>query len=279
MPELIDSHAHVNFPAYDEDREVVLRRALDSQIWVVNVGSSLETSRSAVELAERYAEGVYAVIGLHPIHTAAAYSVPDELESGVSAEEEMDYDAYRKLAKNDKTLAIGEIGLDYHHFNDGDDIEGLKKKQREILIKFIALANEVGKPIMIHCWDAYDDLLEILREHPVAARGIVHSFVGGFRTAKKFIELGYYIGLNGVVTYTPDFDRLIKEVPLEKMVVETDSPYLTPGAKKKGEPVLARRNEPCLVMYVAEHIARVKNLTFAEVAAQTTANAQKVLKI
>ncbi len=255
QPQYIDSHAHVNFSDFDADRAEVLARALEAGVWVVNVGSNRESSEKAVEVAHEYEEGVYAVIGLHPTDIA----------------EDFGYDFYKKLAQDSKTLAIGEIGLDYHHFADGDDIEALKKKQKEVLIKFIDLANEVGKPVMLHCWDGYDDLLQILTDHPVEKSGIVHSFVGGFRTAKKFIELGYFIGLNGVVTYTPDFNRLIKEVPLEKMVIETDCPYLAPGAKKGG------RNEPILVREVAAHIAKIKEVEEEDVRVATLANSRQIL--
>lgn len=270
QPQYIDSHAHVNFSDFDTDREVVIKRALEAGIWVVNVGSDQESSEKAVEMAHEYEEGIYAVVGMHPTDIA-------DLPAGG-----FDYDFYKKLAQDLKALAIGEIGLDYHHFNEGDDVEALKARQKEVLIKFIDLANEVGKPVMLHCWDArpngpevagraYDDLLEILTDHPVEERGIVHSFVGGFRTAKKFIELGYFIGLNGVVTYTPDFNRLIIETPLEKMVIETDCPYLAPGAKK------GKRNEPLFVEEVAVHIAKIKEISEGEVARATTENTRKIL--
>jgi TatD DNase family protein len=187
--------------------------------------------------------------------------------------ESFDYEKYKILAQSPKVVAIGEIGLDYHHFEEGDDVEELKAKQKEVFIESIKLANDVQKPVMIHCWDAYEDLLEILQKYPVAKKGIVHSFVGGYKTAKKFIEMSYLIGLNGVVTYSESFDRLIREVPLESIVLETDCPYLAP-VPHKGE-----RNEPVYVQLVAEKIAQIKQISVEEVAKITTENARRAFGI
>ncbi|NTU99008.1 TatD family hydrolase, partial [Candidatus Falkowbacteria bacterium] len=217
--------------------------------------------------------GVWAVIGVHPLHLrpqTITHQDDDELppvEIKMGGEEP-DYVMYEALAQDRKAVAIGEIGLDYHHFEEGDDIEALKQKQKQVFIRFIELANKVGKPVAIHCWDAYSDLLDILTQHPAAKKGVIHSFVGGYKTAKKFIELGYVIGLNGVITYGDSFDRLIKEIPLEHMILETDCPYLTPSPRK-GE-----RNEPTSVCDVAEHIAKLKNMEVSEVMEKTTANAK-----
>ena len=137
----------------------------------------------------------------------------------------------------------------------------------------IKLANELQKPMIIHCWDAYDDLCEILQNNPVEKRGIIHSFVGGYKTARKFTELGYKIGLNGVVTYAEDFNRLIKELDMKDMVLETDCPYLTP-VPHKGE-----RNEPLFVKLVSEKIAKIKEISVEEVARKTTKNAKNLFEI
>jgi TatD DNase family protein len=152
-------------------------------------------------------------------------------------------------------------------------MEELKNKQKEIFTKFINLANELEKPLAVHCWDAYNDLYEILKNKPVKKTGVIHSFVGGYKTANKFIELGFFIGLNGVVTYSDSFDRLIKEVPLEKILIETDCPYLTPVPHK------GQRNEPLYVAYVAEKIAKIKQITEEKVAEITTQNAKKLFNL
>jgi len=274
---MIDSHAHVNFNAYKDDAEAVLVRAFAAGIGVINVGSQLSTSQRAVAMANRY-DNVWAVVGVHPLHLrpqTLSYQDDEELppvEIKTNGEEP-DYLAYEKLAREPKVVAIGEVGLDYHHFEEGDDIEALKVKQKEVLIKFIEIANLVDKPIALHCWDAYSDLLEILIEHPVKRAGVVHSFIGGYKTAKKFIELGYVIGLNGVITYADSFDRLIKEINLAHIILETDCPYLSP-MPNKGE-----RNEPTGVVAVAERIATIKGTSFDEVAEITTQNSQKLFRI
>lgn len=275
---LIDTHAHVNFAAYKDDADKVIRRALEKNIWLVNVGSQYSTSARAVRYAEKYPEGVLAAIGLHPVQLKKGGFLHHDSEELEESEiktigEEFEYAKYLELAKHPKVVAIGEVGLDYHHFEEGDDVEELKVKQKKIFLEFIQLANEVKKPLMIHCWDGYDDLLEILINNPVEKKGVIHSFVGGYKTAKKFIELGYRIGLNGVVTYGISYDRLMKEIDLKDIVLETDCPYLTPV------PLKGERNEPIYVELVAQKIAEVKNISVAAVVETTTHNARSLFTI
>lgn len=270
----IDTHAHVNFNSYKDDCIEVLERSLNLGVGVINVGSQFSTSQRAVELAERL-ENVWAVIGVHPLHLREqTFDHHDDNELPAveikTRGEKPDLEAYFELGKSPKVVAIGEVGLDYHHFEAGDDIEALTKKQKETLIDFIHLANRLNKPIALHCWDAYSDLLEILKTHPVKKCGVIHSFIGSYKTAKKFIELGYLISLNGVITYADGFDRLVKEIGLEYMMLETDCPYLTP-VPFKGE-----RNEPYRVELVAEKIASLKGVSIEEVAKVTTENAIKL---
>ncbi len=290
---LIDTHAHVNFSAYKDDADEVIKRSLEKEILLINVGSQYSTSVRAVEMAKKYPGKVWAIVGLHPIHLQKRdikYLDPNELAAEQEIKttgEDFDAEKYLELAKNSEVVAIGEVGLDYHHFDPPrvdeqssrveagptDNIEELKNKQKEVFLEFIKLANEVQKPIMVHCWDAYDDLYEILSKNPAERRGIIHSFVGSYKTAKKFVELGYKIGLNGIATYGISYDRLIKEIDLKDMVLETDCPYLTPDPKK-GE-----RNEPAYVEYVAQKIAQVKGISLEEVAKTTTETARAVFKI
>jgi TatD DNase family protein len=274
----IDSHAHVNFSAYKDDRDQVIEDSLAQGVEIINVGSQYGTSAKAVELAEKYKTGVWAVIGVHPLHLhkqKIEYHDSDELpmEEIEMSGETPDYEKYFALGKSPKVVAIGEIGLDYHHFEPGDDVELITKKQKEALVKFIQLANRLNKPVALHCWDAYSDLLDILKNHPVKKCGVVHSFIGSYKTAKKFTELGYKIGLNGVVTYSDSFNRLIKEVALENILLETDCPYLSPGDTRGG------RNLPTGVIAVAEHIAKIKEVPVETVAEITAANTQELFNL
>lgn len=280
----IDTHAHVNFAAFKDDADEVIKRALEKKVWLVNVGSQYSTSLRAVQYAEKYSEGVFAAVGLHPIQLKKSnftYRDSEELDETEikTIGEDFEYGKYLELAKNPKVVAIGEVGLDYKHFEEDDNIPELIKKQKEIFLEFIKIANEVDKPIMIHCWGnyeetkAYDEILEILQNNPVKKAGIIHSFMGSHKTAKKFVELGYKIGLNGVVTYGISYDKLIKEIDLKDIVLETDCPYLTP-APHKGE-----RNVPEYVELVAQKIAEVKNIDVEEVAKVTTKNAKDLFQI
>jgi TatD DNase family protein len=313
---LFDTHAHVNFNAFREDADEVLWRALEADISVVNVGSQLSTSRRAVEYAKKFeGQGVYGAVGLHPIQLRkrSFEHRDDENDWELPATEIktsgeiFDYDSYLELARDPHVVAIGEVGLDYHHFEEGDDVEAMKEEQMRVLREFVRLANEVGKPMMIHCWgvksdksyypragvksskldhartavipsqldhartDAYDDLLELFDETTPEKRGVIHSFIGSHKTAKKFLERGWNIGINGIATYSDSYDRLISEIPLDRIVIETDCPYLAP-IPHKGE-----RNEPIFVRLVAEKIAKVKEIPFDEVARVTNENAIKML--
>jgi len=275
---LIDTHAHVNFSAFKDDAEEVIKRALEKSVFFINVGSQYSTSERALKYAQKYPHKLWAAVGTHPIHLqerSFIYSDSNELEGTEikTSKEDVDMEKYRELAKNPEVVAIGEVGLDYHHFEEDDETEKLKNKQKEVFTNFIDLANELEKPMIIHCWDAYDDLYEILKNNPVKKRGVIHSFVGGYKTANKFIELGFFIGLNGVVAYSDSFDRLIKEIPPEKMLIETDCPYLTPV------PLKGQRNEPVYVAYVAEKIAKIKQINAEKVAEITTRNAKDLFNL
>lgn len=254
---LIDTHAHLNFKAFSKDYKEVIKRTLDENIWMINVGSNFATSQRAVEIAEEYKEGVYAAIGLHPIH----------------AEEKFDTSKYQKLARSPKVVAVGETGLDYYHN------EAQKNLQREIFIKQLRLAEKLNKPVIIHCREAHKDLIEILKKRYAISnkqytkRGVVHCFMGRWSEAQEYLKMGFLISFTGVMTYVKDYDKVILNIPLEKLMLDTDSPYMAP------EPHRGKRNEPRYCKYIAQKIAEVKGVSFKEAAKVTTENARKLFKI
>jgi TatD DNase family protein len=269
---LIDSHAHLNFNAYKDDATAVIKRTLDNDVWMVNVGSQYSTSRRAVEIAEKYPQGVYAAIGLHPIHLETGLvkikSDPEEIQFN-TIEEEFDGEKYKELAKSEKVVAIGEIGLDYYWKpKTKSKLALFKQKQKDSFLKQVELAKELGLPVILHCRMAHDDLLEMVNSE---IKGVVHCFTGDLKQAEKYLAMGFYLGFNGLI-FKMDFDEIIRQVPLNRILIETDCPYLTP-------PQQEGRNEPLYVKYVAEKIAQIKGLTFEEIAKITTQNAKELFKI
>ncbi len=272
-PKLFDIHTHVQFAAFSEDADSVIRRALDAGIWLVNVGTQRDTSQKAVEIAECYQEGVYATIGLHPIHTEQSYHDEQELgitnkESGhgfLSRGEEFDYGYYKKLAGHPKVVGIGECGLDYYR------LPGERKGKKEaVFLEHIRFAQEVAKPLMIHCRKAFSDIIRILEHHKSdlpEPRGIVHFFSGSVEDAKKLLDLGFSFSFGGVITFVRDYDDVLKFIPLERILLETDAPYVAPV------PYRGKRNEPFYVDHIAKRIAELKGTPFEESAFQTTRNA------
>ena len=267
---MIDSHAHIHDSRFNEDRDDVITRAQEAKMsHIVTIGTNRETSRQAIACAQRY-DIVYAAIGMHPLHTFDAYDC-DPDEQGV---EECDYDVYKALAQQEKVVAIGEVGLDYHHFGPQHDVAAIKQKQRDVLMTFIELCNDVHKPIIVHCWDGYDDLLDILMQCPVEKKGIIHSYVGSWKNAIKFVDLGYKIGLNGIVTYGESYDTLLKKIDLTHLVIETDCPYLPPRPLPRDG-----RCEPRDVLHVAQKIADAKEVAIERVLRETTRTAQTIFGV
>jgi len=274
----IDTHAHVNFNAFKEDADDVIRRSLDNDVWMINVGSQYETSQRAVEISEKYQEGVYAIIGLHPIHLAEGIfktKIDAEEIEFKTREEEFDYEKYKNLARSSKKIvAIGEIGLDYYYKpKTNTKLEEFKNRQREIFLKQIELAQELNLPIMVHCRMAHDELIEILKQNEgkIKRGGVIHCFTGNLEQAKKYIEMGFYIGFNGII-FKFNVEEVIKNIPLEKMLVETDCPYLTP-------PPIVGRNKPINVKLVAQKIAELRGENIEKIAEATTNNAKAIFRI
>ncbi|HOF50351.1 MAG TPA: TatD family hydrolase [Candidatus Colwellbacteria bacterium] len=270
MPKFFDVHTHTQFAAFKDDYEEVIKRALDKGVWLNNVGSQKETSEKAVAIAEDHEKGVYATVGFHPIHAEdAAKKDPEE---SVSENEEFDYDFFRRLAENPKVVAIGECGLDYFRLKNA-----AKDRQKEIFSAQIKLAEEAGKPLMVHCRDAYPDLIEILRSERSRLLpdrpGISHFFTGSLKDAETLLEMGFSFSFGGAVTFAGNYDEVLRRIPLDCLLLETDAPYVAPV------PFRGERNEPSFVVHVAEYIAKVKGLSLEEVARETTENALRIFAI
>lgn len=277
MPKFIDVHTHVQFAAYEKDYEAVINNALRDGVWLVNIGTQRDTSAKAVEIAEKYKEGVYATIGLHPIHTEQSYHDSKELGDGEAAKaftsrgEELDFDYYKKLGVNPKVLGIGECGLDYYRLE-----EKTKNKQLSALEIQIDLAKELDKPLMIHCRNAFHDLIKALKANKSKlknAPGIIHFFTGSKEDAKALAEIGFYFSFGGVTTFTEDYNEVMKYIGLDRIVLETDAPYVAPV------PFRGKRNEPSYIIHTAEALAKTLGVSKEEVAEQTVANTRKIFSV
>lgn len=269
-PFLVDSHTHVQFAAFKDNYKEVIQRALDKGVWIVNVGSQKATSEKAVAIAEDYEKGVYATIGFHPIHAEGA--TKKDPEESASENEEFDYDFFRRLAENPKVVAIGECGLDYFRLKNTT-----RDKQKEVFSAQIKLAEETSKPLMIHCRDAYPDLIKILRSERSRLLpdrpGVSHFFTGSLNDAEALLEMGFSFSFGGAVTFAGNYDEILRRIPLDRLLLETDAPYVAPV------PFRGERNEPSFVIHVAEYIAKVKGLSLGEVAEETTKNALRIFAI
>lgn len=259
-PYLIDTHCHLNFQSFEKDWQEVIKRNLEENVWMILVGSEFYTSQRAVEMAQNYENGIYAAIGYHPIHIQELHS-----EERYNFKE----DIYLELAKNKKVVAIGETGFDY--YRQGRETEG---KQREIFLKQIELAQTVQKPLIFHLRNAGEDLiLELQKINSPGLKGVVHCFSQNWEIAKKYLELGLMISFTGTVTFSDEYNEVIQNTPLEKIMIETDAPYLSP------EPHRGQRNEPRYVKHIAQRIADVRGISFEEVAKATTENAKKFFNL
>lgn len=242
---LFDSHCHLHFSQYDDDRDAVVSRTVEAGMRCCLVGVSLEDSERAIALAKTQAQFV-ASVGVHPTDT----------------DEPFDEGRFRELLRDPKAAAVGEIGLDYFR-------NPVKEVQRELFLRQLAIAKELDKPVIIHCRDAYDDLLAIMENEGRGVRFVMHTFASDIATAEKVLALGGLLGFSGIVTFdkTGEQEKVVAAVPLEKTLIETDAPYLTPV------PHRGKRNEPLYVEEVAKKVALIKNLPLETITAQTIKNA------
>ncbi len=259
---LIDTHAHLNFKDFDKDREEVIKRSLEGDVFMINVGSDYESSVKAVEIAEKYQNKVWASIGLHP---------QDDKK------EVFDYEKYKKLAQSKKVVAVGECGLDFLNVSDED-----KKRQEDLLIQQLNLANDLNLPVILHCRKAHQNLIEILKFQETRNKkqnGVVHCFTGNWEEAQQYMELGFYLGFNGII-FKFDVEETIKKMPLEKMVLETDCPFLLPPIRENSfensRELVFSRNEPINIKYIAQKIAEIRGEPLEIIAETTTQNAKNL---
>ena len=249
---IFDSHAHYDLEQFDEDRDELLSSMGEHQVGaIVNVGSDWDSVAETVALAEKYPH-VYAAVGIHP----------DEV--GILDEERFAF--LREQCQRDQVVAVGEIGLDYYWDHESHDV------QKKWFIRQLELARELDLPVSIHSREAAADTMEIMKTHGRGLRGVIHCFSYSLEQAREYIKMGYHIGVGGVVTFKNGrkLKEIVTEIPLEHILLETDSPYLAP------EPFRGKRNDSSYLTYVAEEIANLKGITCAEVIAQTEKNAREL---
>jgi len=249
---LIDTHAHLEMSG--DVREVIERATSNSVVTIIAVSSDLDSSRKSIELANTF-PGIYCTVGIHP-HEAA--SINEELCNELVS-----------LASERRVVAIGETGLDYHYLNSP------RENQIASFKRHIEISVNLDLPLIIHIREAFEDIIDILRERrSSSSRGVIHCFTGDYETAEEFIELGFYISFSGIVTFknAEGLREAAKRIPVDKILIETDSPYLAPV------PFRGKRNEPAYVKYVAEKIAEIRGTSFDEIAQITTSNANNLFK-
>jgi len=253
---LIDSHAHLEMPEFKKDLEAVIQRAKQSGVeYIFTVGTERKDWKRALEIANSH-PSIYAILGVHP-HNAK------EIDDGT-------YPILKELCRGGKVKALGEIGLDFFRNLSPRDIQ-LKRFREQI-----GLARELRLPIVVHDREAHQEAMEILKsERAEECGGIIHCFSGNYEMAKVCIEMGFYISIPGSITFknAEGFREIVKKIPLESLLVETDAPFLTP------EPFRGKRNEPSYVRYTAQKVAEIKKVPFEKLAEVTTANAMRVYKL
>jgi len=268
---MVDAHCHLNFHSFEKDYDEVIKSAFKAGVTkIINVGTKIDSSEKAVELAQKYdspAGELYAVVGIHPHHA-------DKLEENWLEE-------LGKLACKPKVVGIGEIGMDYFSYKSNDIVNS--KLQKEVFIKQIELAHKLKLPLQIHNRQAGKDIIDILINHKsylLDPPGVFHCFAGNIDLLKKVLDLGFYVGFDGNITYNglalgenTDLKDLAKYTPIDRLIIETDSPFLAPIPKR------GSRNMPEYVIITAEFIARLKGITFADIEAKTTKNTIKLFNL
>ncbi|NCO04615.1 MAG: TatD family hydrolase [Candidatus Magasanikbacteria bacterium] len=273
---IIDTHCHIQFKAFDEDRNEVLKRCQEKNIIMNAVGTQQTTSQLAVALAEQH-ENIYATIGLHPIQEHKV-QVEEEQDNFMSRGEVFDIDYYDKLARHPKVIAIGETGLDKYHIPKDKTQEDIFAVQKDIFLQHIKLANKHDLPLVIHIREAHEEMIALLSEikqKGITIKGVVHCFTGNWTQAQIYLDAGLYLGFTGVVTFPPkktdpkpqeELQEVIKNIPLDRILVETDAPYLAPQAHR------GKRSEPWMTEEVVKWISEYRNISQESLMKQTVDN-------
>jgi TatD DNase family protein len=255
-PQFFDIHSHLNFPDYGSELPDVIQRLKDTNTHTITVGTDFESSKKAVELAQDN-ENIYACIGIHPVD---------------DANQEWDEESFESLVRHPKVVAVGECGLDFFHADKEKDFD----RQKKLFLNQIYFAIKHNKPIMIHSRNAYTDLLDILeplkKEYGEKLRGDVHFFAGNVSEAKRFIDIGFTLSFTGVITFTKDYDEVIRSLPLDMIMSETDAPFVAPV------PYRGKRNEPSYVNEVVKRIAEIRDEDLALVEESLVNNALRMIR-
>lgn len=264
---IIDSHAHLNFEDFNGDWEKVTKDSLANGVWYINVGSQFQTSKKGISIAENFDQGVWAAVSLHPIHVEGSKFHPEKFIKN---------DYAQLIQSSKKVVAIGETGIDFFH-NDNTFA-----KQKEVFLEHLDLCKEFNLPVIIHGRDskdgsksAYRAILEIIKKEKPVCGGVIHCFGGSLEEAQEFLKAEFYVGFTGIITFdkTGKLAEVIKNLPLDSILAETDSPFLAPA------PYRGQRNQPLYVKYVAEKIAEIKQFGYNEVENQTFINTQKLFNL
>ena len=273
----IDTHCHIQFRAYDADREAVIKNCQEKQVILNLVGTQKDTSAAAVALASKY-ENMYASIGTHPIHLFPTH-VDEEESHFMSREEGFDEAHYENLVRSEKVIGVGETGLDLYHLPKDKPKAEVLAKQKQVFLAHIKFAVKHNLPLVVHCREAHNEMIELLqsianRAQPMV-RGVIHCFTGNWEQAQKYLALGFYLGFTGVVTYPPkktdpkpqnDLLAVLKKMPADRILVETDSPYLAPQICR------GKRCDPDMVEEVVKKIAEIRGANLEKIRQITVEN-------
>ncbi|MEK9170476.1 MAG: TatD family hydrolase [Patescibacteria group bacterium] len=288
---IIDTHCHLQFPVYDSDRGAVIGRAHEAGVKMIVAGTQISTSQAAIGLAHKYPDDIRATIGFHPSHAVIEGWHHDKYEQEEKMAEKFDIQKLKELAVDSKVVGIGECGLDYYHLVESQKVPAcrqagkVKSMQKEVFMEMAGLAADLKKPLVIHCRpskdsnDAYLDLLEMLKNRGDIEFKILHCFSGDLEIAKKMVDVGFYFTLGGIVTFLDKknknkgaYDEIVRYIPIERIMAETDSPYIAPV------PHRGKRNEPSFVVEVVKKLAEIKNIPLDDLIEKISGTVNKIFK-